>query len=179
MKIRYPPLIIKISSISLKYSYKGSGKSFLIRGIRILVREYNRRCVVAALTGKAANNISGVTLHSLLFLQTAGDLKGLPLRTIQGTFSNSSFLIIDEYSMVGFRLLAQIDKRLRQATGRISEPFGGVSIILVGDILQLPPVGDKPLYHVASVRFNYTIYSIIVFWGAKRTKNKKKASETS
>ena len=63
--------------------------------------------------------------------------------------------------MVGFRLLAQIDKRLRQATGRISEPFGGVSIILVGDILQLPPVGDKPLYHVASVRFNYIIYSNI------------------
>lgn len=100
---------------------------------------------------------------SIRCLQTAGDLKGLPLRKIQDTFSSSSFLIIDEYSMVGFRLLAQIDKRLCQATDRISELFGGVSIILVGDILQLPPFGDKPLYHVASVRFKIFNYTNIPF----------------
>lgn len=106
---------------------------------------------MAAFTGKAANNISGVTLHSLLFLQTTEDLKGLPLRTIQDTFQDSSYLIIDEYSMVGLRLLAHIDRRLRQATGHLMQPFGGVSVILVGDILQLPPVGDKPLYNVPKV----------------------------
>ena len=40
-----------------------------------------------------------------------------------------------------------IDRRCRQATGKINEVFGGKSIILVGDPGQLPAVGDKPLYH--------------------------------
>ena len=56
-------------------------------------------------------------------------------------------MIIDEYSFVGQSLFGWIDSRCRQATGNCDEPFGGLSIILFGDIAQLPPVGDKPLYH--------------------------------
>ena len=48
--------------------------------------------------------------------------------------------------MLGQRTLAWVDKRLRQATGKVSEPLGGISIILLGDFAQLPPVGDKPIY---------------------------------
>ena len=106
-------------------------------------------CVVSAFTGKAANNISGTTLHSTLFLPTTGaftELKGMQLQTLQSTFERSSFLIIDEYSMVGLRLFGRIDSRLRQATGKLQEPFGGISVIIIGDILQLPPVKDKPVY---------------------------------
>jgi len=44
-------------------------------------------------------------------------------------------------------LLSWIDKRCRQGTGVVDKPFGGISIILVGDIAQFPPVGDKVLYH--------------------------------
>ena len=43
-------------------------------------------------------------------------------------------------------MLAWIDKRLRQASGKLDLPLGGFSIILIGDFGQLPPVGDKPLY---------------------------------
>ena len=56
-------------------------------------------------------------------------------------------MIIDEYSMVSQVLLAQIDKRLRQATGKNNTYFGGISIILVGDPGQLLPVGGSPLYN--------------------------------
>ena len=49
-------------------------------------------------------------------------------------------------SMIGQRTLAWVDKRLRQATGHLHLPMGGVSIILFGDFGQLPPVGDRPLY---------------------------------
>ena len=49
--------------------------------------------------------------------------------------------------MLGQTLLGWIDKRCRQATGQQDEVFGNVSIILIGDPAQLPPVADKPLYH--------------------------------
>lgn len=48
--------------------------------------------------------------------------------------------------MVGCRLLGLVDRRLRQATGKEDILFGGVSILLVGDTQQLPPVMDKPLW---------------------------------
>lgn len=54
---------------------------------------------------------------------------------VQERFTLPSYLIIDEYSMVGLRMLCRIDRRLRQATGHLQEPFGGVNILLVGDIL--------------------------------------------
>ena len=56
-------------------------------------------------------------------------------------------MLIDEYSMLGQTLLGWIDKRCRQATGQQDEVFGNISIILIGDPAQLPPVADKPLYH--------------------------------
>ena len=49
--------------------------------------------------------------------------------------------------MLGQRLLGWIDKRCRQATGKINQVFGDISLILFGDPAQLPPVADKPLYH--------------------------------
>ena len=55
------------------------------------------------------------------------------------------------------KLFGWIDKRCRQATGKTDEVFGGISIILVGDPGQLPPVADKPLYHsklLSAIVFN-------------------------
>lgn len=43
-------------------------------------------------------------------------------------------------------MLFWIDSRLRQATGRLQEPFGGVSVVILGDTKQLPPVKDRPLW---------------------------------
>jgi ATP-dependent DNA helicase PIF1 len=57
------------------------------------------------------------------------------------------YILIDEMSFLGPRLFIQIDSRLREAfPDNKSSPFGGRSIILVGDLGQLPPVRDKPLY---------------------------------
>ena len=49
-------------------------------------------------------------------------------------------------SMLGQRTLAWVDKRLRQATGKLNDPLGGISVMLLGDFAQLLPVGDKPIY---------------------------------
>ena len=56
------------------------------------------------------------------------------------------YVIIDEMSMLGLKIFMAIDKRLRQATGRLDEPFGGISMILIGDQGQLPPVKDTALF---------------------------------
>ena len=65
----------------------------------------------------------------------------------QDNLNSVAYLIIGEYSFVGQNLFGWIDSRCRQTSGKADEPFGGFSIILFGDIAQLPPVGDKPLYH--------------------------------
>ena len=71
------------------------------------------------------------------------------LRQLQGNLNSVNYLIIDEYSFVGQSLFGWIDSPCRQATGKAEQLFRGFSIILFGDIAQLPPVGDtyKPLYH--------------------------------
>lgn len=69
------------------------------------------------------------------------------MQQLQTNLENVQYLIIDEYSFVGQSLLGWIDSRCKQATGRTDLTFGGISVILVGDIAQLPPVGDKPLFH--------------------------------
>ena len=61
------------------------------------------------------------------------------------------YIIVDEMSMIGQKMLAWVDKRLRQASVKLDIPFGGFSIVLIGDFGQLPPVGDKPLYAPPSV----------------------------
>ena len=74
-------------------------------------------------------------------------MKGQALVRLQDKLQNIKYILIDEYSMLGQTLLGWIDKRCRQATGQQDEVFGNVSIILIGDPAQLPPVADKPLYH--------------------------------
>lgn len=99
---------------------------------------------MAASTGIAAINAGGVTLHSLFGIPF--DLQG-PNTPIKGKLYQDKFalfekldtLIIDEASMVRPDVLDYVDRKLRLY--RMNElPFGGVQIILFGDLFQLPPV---------------------------------------
>ena len=126
----------------------GTGKSYLINAIKVLLKQ---SCAVTATTGKAAFSIHGCTIHLMLKLPVGArgnkDLSGESLVRLQNTLKEIGYIIIDEYSMLGQKMFAWVDKRCRQATGLTDELFGGKSIILVGDPGQLPPVADKPLYH--------------------------------
>ena len=126
----------------------GSGKSYVIDALRALLMQ---NCIVTAFFGIASFNVKGRTLHSLLRLPIRGkyrqDLKGSALMKLQEDLSNIKYLLIDEFSVVGQKMLGWIDRRCRQGTGNFDEPFGGLSIILTGDIAQLSPVLDKVLYH--------------------------------
>ncbi len=125
----------------------GTGKSYLISAIAHALGD---ACLLTGTTGMASFNICGKTLHSALKLpirhSNNQDLQGAALQRLQLTLKDVCYLVIDEMSMIGHRMLAWVDKRLRQATGQLNQPMGGMSIILFGDFAQLPPVGDRPLY---------------------------------
>ena len=136
------PLLLMILGVA------GTGKSYLIHAIKKLLLEC---CAVCAPTGKASFNIRGVTLHSLLRLPVGqrrlGDLAGESLSQLQANLEMIQYIIIDEYSMLGQTSFGWVDKRCRQATGCKDRILSGKSLILIGDICQLPPVGERVLYH--------------------------------
>ena len=108
----------------------------------------------AAPTGNAAFLIGGDTLHSMFKLPIQSstkkelpDLSQDALRDLQSKFKNCKLLVIDEKSMVGLYMLYQIDKRLKEIKSTNSNIlFGGISVILMGDFAQLPPVTGKPMF---------------------------------
>ena len=105
-------------------------------------------------TGVAAFNISGMTLHSALLLGTSKYTGFQPLgydklNSLRAKLSNLALIIIDEVSMVGSNMLLEIHKRLQQLKGVTADAtFGGVSILAVGDLYQVPPVGQPLLFSV-------------------------------
>ena len=124
-----------------------TGKSFLINCLRQLLGD---RVLIAAPIGVAAFNVQGATLHSLLSLPTKGEfrpLEGHQLQQLQDRWNGVQFLIIDEMSMMGRKMLGQVDYRLQQAFPRVTdEVLGGCSCILVDDFGQLPPVMDLAVF---------------------------------
>ncbi|CAG8821888.1 19167_t:CDS:1, partial [Cetraspora pellucida] len=134
----------------------GTGKSYLIKAIRGLLMQMTgiesmSPVLVLAPTGVAAFNINGRTIHSALSIAINStnnlDIDSERLKQLQERLRSVKYLIIDEKSMVGHRLLALIDMRLCQAfPEQTNELFGGRSVIMVGDFGQLPPVLDLPMY---------------------------------
>jgi ATP-dependent exoDNAse (exonuclease V) alpha subunit len=116
----------------------GTGKSTLLRAIRDALPD---DVIVVAPTGLAAVNVGGQTIHSFFSLPPRlikpEDIK----RSRNGrVMRKMTHLVIDEVSMVRSDLMAAIDQSLRINRGRAREPFGGVRLILFGDLHQLPPV---------------------------------------
>ncbi|XP_070548510.1 uncharacterized protein [Ptychodera flava] len=134
----------------------GSGKSVVIKAIYQALHRFlcstagedpsDCRLLLCAPTGKAAYNINGSTIHSAFKVPASQGYKYKPLdsdklNTLQAKYQNLSVVIIDEISMVGNQLFNFINLRLQQIKGN-NQPFGGVSMITVGDLFQLKPVMD-------------------------------------
>ncbi len=135
----------------------GTGKTTFLHQLRQLTQ---KRFIVTAPTGIAALNAGGVTLHSQFLLPLGAYLPDGDAQVPYGNFFNSSYiarrnplnsdrnkilreidlLVIDEVSMLRADVLDAIDYRLRSARRDHSRPFGGVQLLLIGDMFQLPPV---------------------------------------
>ena len=106
--------------------------------------------VKVAPTGKAAFNIRGNTLHSAFKIPASRGFNYCTLdrdrlNTIRAQLQRMQVVFIDEISMVGSGMFNFLDLRLQQIMGT-KEPFGGLSIITVGDLFQLKPVFDQWIF---------------------------------
>jgi hypothetical protein len=114
----------------------GTGKSTFIRW---MAGQFEGATILAAPTGIAALNVGGKTLHSLCKFPPAWLMRKDIKIDSKSPVLKARLLIIDEISMVDANLLDAVDHFL-QANRNSSLPFGGLPVILVGDLFQLPPV---------------------------------------
>ena len=129
----------------------GTGKTTFLKYLK---ENCSKNIVVAAPTGVAAINAGGVTLHSLFqlpfhpFLPTAnhksellGKMKFNKQRV--DLLRKMELLVIDEISMVRCDTMDAIDTLLKSVRRKHDQPFGGVQLLCIGDLYQLPPVAQR------------------------------------
>ncbi len=115
----------------------GTGKSTFISLLKQRLKSY----AVVAPTGVAALNIGGQTIHSF-FKFPPRPIELSSIRPVRNRIAYQALktLIIDEISMVRADMLDAIDTFLRHNGPKLDTPFGGVQVIVVGDLYQLPPI---------------------------------------
>jgi uncharacterized protein YpbB len=151
----------------------GTGKTTLLKEI---IRTTHKNVVVVAPTGIAALNAGGVTIHSMFQLPFAGFIpefnqapqfsefvkfetkdslrRHFRMRADkQSVLQNLELLVIDEVSMLRADLLDAIDYMLRSVRRR-DAAFGGVQVLFIGDLLQLPPVVKNEEWAVLKQYYN-------------------------
>lgn len=162
----------------------GTGKTTFLRGLKEAT--YKVVCVVAP-TGIAAINASGMTIHSMFQVppctfipDAAQSLEGNtrfqnPLTLIRQqrlsrekikVIRRMELLVIDEVSMMRADLLDALDTILRSVRRVQNRPFGGVQLLFIGDLLQLPPVVKDDEWAVLS-----RYYASPFFFDAQVLKN--------
>ena len=139
----------------------GTGKSTLLQYFK---ENTKREIVVLAPTGVAAINIGGSTIHSFFQfpprLITPKDVRSV--RGKEKLFATLDAIVIDEVSMVRADVMDAIDLSLRLNRSRPNEAFGGVQMICMGDLYQLPPVVEEELHDYLGA-----IYESPYFFDAK------------
>lgn len=117
----------------------GTGKTTLIGYLREIVAG---NVVVVAPTGVAALQVRGATIHSFFRLPPRIIFAEEDIKTVKDRrmYEGIRLLIIDEISMVRADIVDAIDLFLRVNGPQQGKPFGGVQIMFVGDLFQLPPV---------------------------------------
>ncbi len=118
----------------------GTGKSTFLEYLRANTA---KSIVVLAPTGVAALNVHGQTIHSFFKFKpsiTIDTVRVLSNSSRQEIYKNIDIIVIDEISMVRADLLDCIDKFLKLNRNETRKPFGGVQMVFIGDLYQLPPV---------------------------------------
>ena len=124
----------------------------------------NVKVVKSAPSGKAAFNIKGNTLHVAFKIPANRGfeycaLDSDRLNTIRTQLQKPKVMFIHEISMVGSGMFNFLNLRLQQIMGN-KEPFGGISLITVGDLFQLKPVFDKWVFENSQIGYDALVSNI-------------------
>jgi PIF1-like helicase/Helix-turn-helix domain/HRDC domain/Helicase len=144
----------------------GTGKTTFLK---YLQNHSAKNIIVAAPTGVAAINAGGVTLHSLFqlpfhpFIPTEANrfelLKNVRYQKQRITLLRKmELLVIDEVSMVRADVMDAIDAILKSVRRNHHVPFGGVQLLLIGDLYQLPPVAKNDEWNLLKDYYNSTFF---------------------
>lgn len=149
----------------------GTGKTTFLHNLALNI---NKRMIVVAPTGVAAINAGGVTIHSFFQLPFGPIVPDAPQeersshlnvqkinRTKLKIMRSLDLLVIDEVSMVRADLLDAVDAVLRKVR-RSTVPFGGVQLLMIGDIQQLSPVAKPEEWELLS-----PYYKSVYFFDSK------------
>ncbi|WP_298337870.1 HRDC domain-containing protein [Ferrimicrobium sp.] len=123
----------------------GAGKSYVLRQFVHLARRRGLTIAVTASTGIAATQIGGATIHSWSGIGIRDQLAPNDLANLSSKdrlvrrYLTTDALIIDEISMLSGNFLTMLDQLARTIRGT-DAPFGGLQMVLVGDMFQLPPI---------------------------------------
>lgn len=128
----------------------GTGKSKIIKEMRYQTEKNwpNKKIVITATTGIAAYNINGITINSFMGIGTGQQKTEILVKKIKRNIGirerikSTNILIIDEISMASAELFEKINV-ICQIIRRSYLPFGGIQVVLTGDLLQLLPVFNK------------------------------------
>ena len=134
----------------------GTGKSFLVRKIVERLGAEQIRCV--SFQGVAASLLpGGNTVHKTFGISTGAEYStnSKTCRLARRNFGSAVLLVIDEISNTSDKLLQSIDNRLRSWFNK-TKPFGGIGVLAMGDMFQMPPVLAKSLVHAAFDMRNVT-----------------------
>jgi ATP-dependent exoDNAse (exonuclease V) alpha subunit len=140
----------------------GTGKTYVIEAVKKVLEHYgaSHKIKCFAPTASAATLVDGSTIHKGFSIQVRKHPKNERLeqddnytvfinvtdrKKLREELKDVEIVIIDEVSLLGQQLLAEIDHALRYAKNN-NEYFGGVIIIFTGDFFQFPPVYQTPLY---------------------------------
>lgn len=145
----------------------GTGKSTIINEIvrRLELHEIKTYCITAT-TGAAAVNIKGTTLHRFSGIGIGTDTKEKLVNKINKKPGNkrkwkrTELLIIDEISMLGGGLFDKLNF-IAKSIRKNSNPFGGIQLLITGDLLQLPPIKDNWIFQSESWKeMNFKIINL-------------------
>ena len=127
----------------------GTGKTTVLREITSQCKRKRKNVVVLSPTGVAAKNAGGVTIHSFLHLPLGPYIPGIKNRKLYALkeeekiiINKLDLIIIDEVSMVRCDILDEIDDVLKHYR-KNTLPFGGIQIVMFGDLYQLMPVAQE------------------------------------